>query len=381
MKRGTVSRAAALCTALALLCGCVPRGTELSKRLIVEAVGLDAAPDGGYAVTLQTLDLHAAGTGSDPGQARNVTRLWRFTGESVGAALARIPAATGLVPLYSQARLLVLGRSLDARPPRETLDFFLREYNVRDDILLAAAEGDAAELLAADLGAAQPGAAVLEDTLLRAEEAGVAPAVRLYRFADLLYTETDAAFCPVLGVRDAPEPDTKEPFLCGTAFYGENGLSFIADAGTTAGLTYLTGKIKNASLTVRGTKGLYTLRVPHAQRRLRIRRGGAGFGFTFTLKISFDITEYISDGGTAPGPAEAEDARRAAEEALEAMLERSFSELYYGRHADVCMLYRRVNLRFPKFAESWRGGMYDPAAAQMRFEVQATVRRTGKESG
>ncbi len=62
------------------------------------------------------------------------------------------------------------------------------------------------------------------------------------------------------------------------------------------------------------------------------------------------------------------------------MLERSFNELYYAKHADVCRLYRRVNLRFPKLAEGWRGRMYLPEHTRMTFDVRVTVRRTGKES-
>ena len=89
-----------LCT----LCGCGVKGAELSKRLIVEAVGIDAAPEG-VLVTLEALDAHAAGAGSDPNEQGGVTQRLHFTGETVGQALARIAPATGLTPLFSPRRI------------------------------------------------------------------------------------------------------------------------------------------------------------------------------------------------------------------------------------------------------------------------------------
>ncbi len=357
----------------------MPRSTELDKRLIVEAVGLDAAPDGGYAVTLQTLDLHAAGAQNERYGTEKSARLFRFTGETPGAALARVPAATGLTPLYSQARLLVLGRDVLRRPLQRTLDLFLREYNTRGDVLLAAAEGQAADLLAADFGTPEPGALFLEETLLRAETEGTAPAVQMYRFMDLLYSETDAAFCPVLGLKDTAEQETKLPALCGTAFFADGRYAFTADAAATAGLLYLTGRTKSASLTVRGADGTYTLRLLRAKKKLRTRRTETGFAFTFALNAAFDVTEFASDGPPGLGETQAENARRAAEEELTRLLRRSFDLLYYEKRADVCRLFRLAQLRRPKAAADWRGRMYLPEHTRMTFDVRVTVRRTGME--
>ena len=159
MKRNAVYCIFVLTALLTALSGCAPRSVELSDRLIVEAVGIDKT-DAGVKVTLQALDTHAAGAGSDPNEQGQVTRLYQFSGESVGQALSGVQAATGLMPLYSQARVLLFGRTLAEDGLTEALDFFLREYNARSDILIAMAEDTAEAPVAADFGATVPGAVI-----------------------------------------------------------------------------------------------------------------------------------------------------------------------------------------------------------------------------
>ena len=106
---------------LLFLPGCGLHLTELSDRLIIEAIGIDRT-EGGFTVTVQALDNLAVGI--DEGVPESgVTKCYTFHGTTVGEAFSRIGAQTGLSPLYSQARLLLLGYPTAEQNLCETLDF------------------------------------------------------------------------------------------------------------------------------------------------------------------------------------------------------------------------------------------------------------------
>lgn len=360
-------------------CGVFPTGAELSKRLIVEAIGIDEA-DGVYTVTLQTLDTHSAGEGSDPNESGSVTRIFRFTGKTVAEALAGIPAATGLTPLYSQARILVLGKSAAEENVRAALDFFLREYHTRSDILLATAGQSAEEIVRADLGSSAPDALILEDAILRAAEKGEACAVKLYRFMNLMYTETDTPFCPVVELRASAEEDLQEPVLGRTAFFEDGRLSFTVDQTVTKGLCYLTDAVKTGSFTVRGAYGEYTLQTVSAKTKIRFSGSPGGIRAEIRVKSVCDVTEFLSPDAAPLEEAQARDAEDAGRAALETLAQSSFDVLYYGKRADICRLARRAALRFPGKENAFREEAFSRKAGNIKITVHLTVRRTGKES-
>ena len=377
LRTGALPIAAAL---LLLLSRCgLPEGAELSERLIVEAIGVDLV-DGEYAVTLQTLDLHAAGAGADPNEQGEVTRVYRFTGASVARALQNVERVSGLTPLYSQARLFVLGRSFAGSDAAGPLDFLLREYHVRGDILVAAAE-DAGALVGARFGDKSPGAELLEDAILSGGKTGACCEMRMFRFLNLLYSETDAAYCPVLGLQETPEKERPAPRLEGTAFFEDGRWAYTADEETTRGLLLLTGLPDTGTLFVKGSLGEYGLRIDSADTKLRFGRDKAGaLTCEIGVKAVCDITEYVLSGEQEIGEAQVRDAGAAAQAATERLLRQSISYFYYGHRADVCRLKRRARLFYPKESAAFGEDLFSPKAAVISVDCSVTVRRTGKES-
>ncbi len=355
-----------------------PQGVELGKRLIVEAVGIDLE-NGLYAVTLQALDT-AAGGNSDTDKGGSHTRIYRFTGKTVGEALAKAPAATGLTPLYSQARLVVLGRKLAETDAAAPLDFFRREYNTRSDVLLAVGEPDAADIVRADLGSGVPDAVILEDAVLCGSENGACCKVKLFRFMNLLYSPTDTAYCPLVRLKNAPDGSFLEPDVCETAFFTETRLSFTSAPEITRGLLFLSGKTKKAFLTVKGKEGAYTLETIRVKPELRLRRKNGSITCGIQMKAVCDITEFSAQGIKKLGEAQAADARAAGKRFLTALLRDAFGFFYYDHRADVCRLQRLAQLRFPGKTKAFRENVFSRKAGITDIRVTLTIRRTGKES-
>ncbi len=362
VNRNKVFRVASALAAvfLALGAGSV-RGAELSKRMIVEAVGLDYE-NGEYLVTLQALDTHAAGAGTDPNEKGGVARCYRFAGATPAQALAQIPAATGLTPLYSQARLIVLGPSVYERDVSAPLDFFTRGCHTRGDVLLAAAVGDAGALLEADFGSTVPGAAVLEDAITAGAADGDCCETRLGAFENLLFSGADAAFCPLIGTRDTPERGIKTPWVAGTVFFRDGKKDFACGRQTTNALLVLTDKIKKATLTAQTPAGRYTLRAVSVKTKVRAHREAGALQFAVEVKAACDLTEFSGP----PGEADPAAARAQAESDLQALLEETLKTLYYKYGADICRFGRRA---------AFYGGLPAGETAAASVTVKVTIRQ------
>ena len=378
MKRKAVCMILALTALLTALSGCGPQSVELSERLIVEAIGIDKT-DAGVLVTLQALDTHAAGAGSDPNEQGQVTKLYRFSGESVGQALSGARAATGLTPLYSQARVLLFGRPLAEAGLAEALDFFLRVCNARSDILIAMAESAAEDPVAADFGATVPGAVIMEDVLNGSLRDGMGAAVKLYDFMNLTYTGTDTAFCPVIGIRDQALEDAQKPVLQGTAFFENGRLSFTAGEDLTRGMLFLKDRVETGAIRTAGENGTYTMRIISSETKISptLYENGRADA-RIRVKTVCDVTEFTpKDDARRLEEAEAADAAAAGKAWLEALLNDTLSVLFYEKHADICRLARLVNLKYPRLAAAYAARMFE--ATDITAEVEFTVRRTGKE--
>ncbi len=262
------SLAAFLLVTLVLAAGCgLPEKIELSERLIIEAVGVDCAA-GGFAVTVQALDTLAVESGEDT-QENGAAKCYTFHGTTVGEALAQIAPRTGLVPLYSQARLLVLGFSAAQEGLCESLDFFLREHHTRADITVAVAEHTAQELLTAPFGNNRAGADLLQDALEQAGSDGEPP-TPLYRFMNLLLEETDAAFCPLLGLEENPPSDDQSIRVRGAVLFQGTKIRTVISADGLTALRALTDGLSGDSVSL-GTDGIRcTLRIARCKTKIRL---------------------------------------------------------------------------------------------------------------
>ena len=175
---------------LLILCSCsFVEIVEIDDRLIVTALGIDVTDDG-YEVTVQALNPSGEASGSSASQgssgAAQTTQNFCFSGETVGDALIQIYTKTGFKPLYSQARILVLGKRAAEEKLSQTLDFFLREYATRTDILLAVSLSNAKEVVAASFGDSVIGAKELENAIKSGEYTSKSVTVPLYKFINLI---------------------------------------------------------------------------------------------------------------------------------------------------------------------------------------------------
>ena len=363
---------------LILLPGCRLHLTELSDRLIIEAIGIDKT-DGGFTVTVQALDNLAVGI--DEGVPESgVTKCYTFYGTTIGEAFSRIGTQTGLSPLYSQARLLLLGYPTAEQDLCETLDFFLREQNTRADIAVAVAEHTAAEVVTASFGKNRVGASVLEDALRSGEENGAALTVPLYAFMNLLLSETDAALCPLLGVRENPLTGDSLARPLGCVIFQSTKIGTTITQNDILPLLLLTDRMHNADFTVDCGDTRCTLRLMRGKTKIRLTEEDGRPHFQIAIDARCDITEVVSAAFT---PLDTRQVRAIAD-AASAFLTKATGSLldrcFYRDGCDLCRFLTRFHLRRPgAYRAMAASGPLSPADFQCEIACSVTIRRTGKE--
>ena len=368
-----------LAAALTVLPGCAgERPPELSRRLIIEAVGVDRT-DAGFAVTVQTLDSIAVGT--DEGTPESgVTKCYTFHGTTIGEAFSAVSAETGLTPLYSQARLLILGFETARDSLCEALDFFLRAQNARADIPVAVAEHTAAELVTADFGKNRVGADLLEDAIRSGEDNGAALGVPLYRFIDLALGETDAAYCPLLGVTENELSGDCLAACRGTVIFNGTNIGTVIKEDETLALRILTNQCSGAEIVVREGQDAFTLRITRESTRITAKKEAGNVRFRLQIDAKCDINEVCAKEFSQLSPDRVRAVADAASRLLTEQISRTLTRCCYENGCDVCRFRKRLRLRWP--------GLYRSLAARQKLSpadlpcdvvCRVQIRRTGKE--
>ena len=359
-------------TVISITCtsGCrLTQGYELGDRLIIEAIGIDRTEEG-CRLCLQVLDPDSA----DNSGKTHPIRVLTFDGESVAAAFAKIPAATGKVPLYSQARLLLFGRAAAESGLLAQLDFFQREYNARPDVLFAVSDS-AADILAGTDGD-PPEADKIEAAIKAGHEAGECVEMPLYRFLNLTYEPSDTAFCTILTSSD--DAGKSIPDCRSTALFQNERWTATVGERETKGLLFLLGEVRKTTAAVKLNSGSCTLSVTGCRRTVRVNKAGNSAVFSIRLEVSADLIEYANDASEALDEAVVKKTQEAFEESLYSLLQDAVTTFYHEQKADVCRLLRRVPVSGAEEVSPYKYSVFLTPDETIRLDVHASIRRTGK---
>lgn len=129
-----------LSVSIFFMSGC-SRTVQLHERMVIQGIGVDLA-ENGYKVTIQALDFKNSQGGTEPS-----VKLIELKGKSLLEALENSKKQSGLIPMYSQNLVLIVGKSLATSGMDNFLDFFIRHYEARPTVKVCVSETDAAQVL------------------------------------------------------------------------------------------------------------------------------------------------------------------------------------------------------------------------------------------
>lgn len=355
-------------------CSAIKPG-ELSDRLIAEAIGIDLE-SGGFTVTVQALDIGASGSGEGTA-ADETTRIYSFYGNTPAAAFGKVRPTTGLNPLYSHARLLVISREAAENRLSELLDFFLREFTARSDILFVVAANRAADIISADLGSGRANAAIAEKTVQLGHKNGTNTIMPLYRFVNLMLTDEDSAYCPVADVRPSGDSGKQELVLGETAVFDSEKLIFTVDGELTEGILLLNNAAGNMLFPVSGKNGSYMLSTVKSKTKIKPSYKDGSLKYTIETKMVCDLTEFAGSGFRGINHEDIKEAEAKLTEAVEQKEKRALESVCIDRGCDICRLARKTLLRYPHIDKNILPLSSEKAGYELKITV--SVRRTGRE--
>lgn len=350
---------------------------ELNERLIIEAIGIDEE-NGSYKVTIEGLDSFTAGNDNNSISGEALTKCYLFEGETIGMAMNSISVITGQIPLFSQARVLILGKKTAETKLSEVLDFFRREYTTRTDILIAVAEDKAADIVSADYGKNVSAGNILEAAITSYEHTGISAYTPLYRFFNSAMSETDAAYCPLIGVKKNIYTDKSEISITGTQIIGSDKTMTISPELTMA-MMMINNDTENGDLTLNTKKGICTLEIIECKTKIKTETKDKNVIFYINTDIRCDIPEYQTPSFSGLTKADTEEIALKASEKIAAMMSEVLDSSYFKGKLDIFSFGRRINLKDNDLYEellSTENGFYENISCNI--SVNVSVRRIGK---
>lgn len=335
---------AVLLTLMILCSSCSEIETvELNERLIIEAVGIDAK-DGKYEVTIEGLDSFTVGSAGTDVSSGSITRCYFFEGETIGMAMNQISTRTGLIPLFSQARVLVIGKKTAETELQAVLDFFRREYTTRTDILIAVAETTAKEILSSDFGKSISAGKIIETALDSGKYTGRSIYMPLYKFLNDLKNEASSAFCPFIGTRKNEFSELYEIDIGGTAvFYGNK--STVLTSEETLALSVLLGKTANGDLSIKTDKGTCTVEIIDCDTRVKTTVSNGKIHFSAENNLRCDIPEFSAPEFSSLTPEDTEKIAHLTAEYLAKKQAQIIDKFYFEQKFDIFNFGRRIDLK------------------------------------
>lgn len=130
-----------LMVSITLLTGCWNR-REINELSIATAIGIDKSEEG-YLVTVQL--INPAEIASEKASTRTSITTYRTSGETVFEALRRLTLETPRKVYWAHLRLLVFGEEIAKDGIRKTLDFIVRDPEIRSDFYIIIARNEKAD--------------------------------------------------------------------------------------------------------------------------------------------------------------------------------------------------------------------------------------------
>ncbi len=350
---------------------------ELNERLIIEAIGIDYN-DGVYNITIEGLDSFSSGSESSSISAPSLTKCFMFQGKTIGMAMNSISVITGQIPLFSQARVLILGPGTAETKLSESLDFFRREYTTRTDILIAIAKESAEAVVSADFGQNISAGNVIEAALESSRYTGNSCYMPLYKFINSVLSKTDTPFCPLISTKTNPFTGKEEVSLLGTTVLGKTNNGTLSPEQT-LGLNILNNKIQNGDISIETPDGLCTLEIISCKTKKQVKIIEGKAVFHIRVRLLCDIPEYQSEAFSGLSKKDIEKIAQLSSEKIALMLSELIDNIYFLENEDIFNFGRMINLTDNSFySDKYTLNNIIDSVEKCDLDISLSIRRIGK---
>ena len=352
---------------------------DIRNRLVIQGIGIDVQKDGKYSVTIQAIDTNAQAASSSDSASQPPLKAYQVNGDTIYTALKSVTETEGKIPLYSQNRIIILGKSITEENMADVIDFFVRDVENSSSVYIAAAEKTAGEILQAKNGEELISARSIETGISSYEYDARIFNMQLYDLINRYNSSTKDFAIPLLTLKE--KDDEKSVEISGTALFNSTKYREKLSKDQTVFLNILYDRVNNTALAYDyedNKKVSLNIVSSKTERKVKLQNGKPVF--KITVKMQADISEI--SGGVSSGmkTRDIEKIKTAGEKYIEKETKKLLNSLYNEYNSDSVGLARLIYICEQDFFKQNEKNLDSVLQNSVyEVEVQLKVRRMGHE--
>lgn len=352
---------------------------DIRNRLVIQGIGIDIIESGEYSVTIQAIDTNNQSSASSDSASQPPIKVYEVKGDTIYTAIKSVTEIEGKIPLYSQNRIIILGKSITEENMADIIDFFVRDVENSSSVYIAAAEKTAGEILNAKNGEEYISAGSIETGISAYEYDARIFNMQLYDLINRYNSSTKDFAMPLLSVKE--ENGEKSVEISGTALFNSTKYREKISKDKTVFLNILYDKVNNTALAYDyedNKKVSLNIVNSKTERNLTLKNGVPHF--KIKVKMQADISEISGGVSTKTEIQDIEKIKSAGEKYIENETKKLLNSLYNEYNSDSVGLARLIYINEKDFYKRNEKNL-DSVLQNSVYEVEVDleVRRMGHE--
>ena len=352
---------------------------DIRNRLVIQGVGIDLEEDGTYTVTLQAIDTNSSEASSAEGASQPPLKAYKLTGDTVYTTIKSVTEKEGKIPLYSQNRIILIGKSITKEKMDDVIDFFVRDVEVGGTVYIAAAEKTASEILTAKNGKELISAENLENSIEAYEYDAKIFATELYELINRYNSGSKDFALPLFSLQE--KGDEKSVEITGTALFDNTKYREVISKNETIYLNVLSDEVYNTAIAFDGGKGTkVSLNIVKSKTKRTVTLTKDIPTFKLKVYMNADVAEISGGVSNAMTVEEIDEIKEKGEEYIEKSIKSTIDSLYHKHNSDACGLARLLYISQKDFYRKNEKNI-DSVLNNSLYEVdvELNIRRIGHE--
>lgn len=351
---------------------------DISKRLVIQGIGIDIEEDGTYTVTLQAINTSAQSITSEGGD-QDPVKTYKVTGETIYTAVKGVTEMEGKIPLYSQNRVIIIGRNIAEKGLEGVIDFFVRDTGNCPSVDVAMADGRASEILEVKSESGEVIARNIEQSINSTDFEAEIARLQIYELVNRYEDRLPAYTMPVLAA--AKDRDKERVEIIETAVFSGSKFKGTLTRDETIMFNFLCDKVSNGAIAYETEQdGKVSMGVIDNKTVRRVSLDNNTPTFKLSLYVEADIAEIYNGTAKTVDRSRLKELQNGARDYLKSNIEKVIKKLYTDLGCDAPGFSRLIYSRYPSFfRENEKNLNTVMAESQYNVEVNVTIRRVGHE--
>ncbi len=352
---------------------------DISNRLVIQGIGIDLDNDGTYTVTLQAIDTNSSQAASAEGASQPPIKAYKLKGDTIYTAIKTVTEKEGKIPLYSQNRIILIGKSITEEKMDDVIDFFVRNVENGGTVYIAAAQKTAAEILTAKNSDEYISAQKLENSIEAYEYDARIFATQIYELINRYNSGTKDFALPLFSLQEKNKEKTVE--ITGTALFNNTRYREVISKDETVYLNMLYNKLYNTAISFDDGKGKsVAINIVKSKIKRNVKLNNDIPTFKLEIYIDADVVEISGGVSSAMTTVDMQEIKQKGEQYIEKSIKETINSLYQKYSSDACGLARLLYICEKDFYRKNEKNI-DSVLKKSLYEVNVNlnIRRVGHE--